>query len=79
MEGLGLLMGLLWLVLAGVTAMVAADRGRSMVGWFFLGLLFPVALLFALILPDAVLEKKMHHYYDSANKSKEPDVKPKIT
>lgn len=40
---------LFWWVLAFVTSAIAHRKGRSSVGWFFIALIFPIAILFALI------------------------------
>jgi hypothetical protein len=42
-----------WLGMAIITAIAAASRGRSGLGWFFLGSLFSVlALLAVLVMPS---------------------------
>jgi hypothetical protein len=42
----------LWIVIAVVGAIVASNRGRSGVGWFFLCLVLPVMILVLLALPS---------------------------
>ena len=43
----------LWLILMVVTGVVAARRGRSVLGWLLLALVFtPLVLLILLVLPD---------------------------
>lgn len=52
MSGFGLVVILAWLSLAGLTASVAAGRGRPRGLWFFLGVLLgPLALLVAAVAP----------------------------
>ncbi len=42
-----------WIVVASVTAIVAKARGRSVVGWFFLGFVFSLlALALVALLPS---------------------------
>ena len=48
MDGL-LVLTLLWIVGAMLCAFVAATKGRSILGWAFLGLIIPVLSLLALI------------------------------
>lgn len=51
-SGFGMVVILLWLVVAGLTARVAAGRGRPWGLWLFLGLLLgPLALLVAAVAP----------------------------
>ncbi len=53
---------LIWLLCAGVTAAVAASKGRSGFGWFLLGCLFGI---FALIVV-AVMPNLKHEMRDNA-------------
>ncbi len=47
----------LWLILMIVTGVVASRRGRSVIGWLLLALIFtPVVLLILLVLPDRSLK-----------------------
>lgn len=39
----------IWLAFAAVTALAATSRGRSGLGWFFIGLLFGVFALIAVL------------------------------
>lgn len=44
---------IIWLAFAIITAFAASARGRSAVGWFFLGLLFSaLALILVLVMPN---------------------------
>lgn len=40
--------GILWIALAVLVAYCAVQKGRSVVGWFFLGLVFPIISLIVL-------------------------------
>lgn len=43
----------------GVVSMIANDRGRSPLGWFFIGALTPcIGLILVLVLPNAKLEEE---------------------
>lgn len=43
----------LWLILMIVTGVLASRRGRSVIGWLLLALIFtPIVLLILLVLPD---------------------------
>lgn len=55
-SGFGMVVILLWLLVAGLTARVATGRGRSWGLWFLLGLVLgPLALLVVAAAPrDAV-------------------------
>jgi hypothetical protein len=47
----------LWLVMMIVTGALASRRGRSVIGWLLLALIFtPVVLLILLVLPDRTLK-----------------------
>ncbi len=47
----------LWLILMIVTGVVASRRGRSVIGWLLLALIFtPIVLLILLVLPDRGLK-----------------------
>lgn len=44
---------LIWLVLAIVTAFLAAKKNRSFIGWLIIGLIFPlVGFILILVLPE---------------------------
>lgn len=44
---------ILWLVLAIVTAFIAAKKNRSFIGWLIIGLIIPVVgLIMILVLPE---------------------------
>ena len=43
----------LYLVFPISSAIVARNKGRSAVGWFFLGLIFPFAILFVTVAPPS--------------------------
>lgn len=40
--------GILWIAFAALSAYYASQKGRSVVGWFFAGLVFPLLSLLAL-------------------------------
>ena len=44
---------LIWLVLAIVTAFLAAKKNRSFIGWLIIGLIFPlIGFIMILVLPE---------------------------
>ncbi len=51
---------ILWLVLAIITAFIAAKKNRSFIGWLIIGLIIPVVgLIMILVLPEGEpLEEK---------------------
>ncbi len=50
MEGLSLL---IWLIVAVVTAFIAAKKNRSFIGWLIIGLILPiVGFILILVLPE---------------------------
>lgn len=50
MEGLSLLV---WLIVAVVTAIIAARKNRSFIGWLIIGLILPiVGFILVLVLPE---------------------------
>jgi len=50
MEGLSLLV---WLIVAVVTAFIAARKNRSFIGWLIIGLILPiVGFILILVLPE---------------------------
>jgi hypothetical protein len=45
---------ILWLLVALVTAFLAARKNRSFIGWLLIGLIIPViGLIFVLVLPES--------------------------
>jgi len=53
MEGLSLLV---WLIVAVVTAFIAARKNRSFIGWLIIGLILPiVGFILILVLPEGQL------------------------
>ena len=41
-----------YLIIPIFTGRIAAKKGRSFLGWFVLGIIFPIAILFVLIAPS---------------------------
>lgn len=56
MEGLSLLV---WLIVAVITAFIAARKNRSFIGWLIIGLILPiVGFILILVLPEGQLVKE---------------------
>ena len=68
--GAALLLGLLIrVVFAVITAAVAQSKGRSVVGWFFCGLLFAlIATIIVACLPNLKEKKRREEYLDQQNR-----------
>lgn len=60
---------LLMLVFGGICAAIASSRGRSGVGWFFIGFLFSCfALVVLLVLPDLKKDEERHRRLENENR-----------
>ncbi|GDY03146.1 hypothetical protein LBMAG49_24750 [Planctomycetota bacterium] len=58
-----------WLVFGFIAAAVAAGRGRSVVGWFFLGAMFSCfGLVLLLCLPDLKKQEAERHRQENENR-----------
>lgn len=69
-EALGLLVQLVvGLVFGGITASIASGRGRSAVGWFFVGFFTGcIGLILVLVLPDVKVEEERRQRQEQTNR-----------
>lgn len=58
-------LALLWVFSPAIAALIAGLKSRSIIGWFFLGLLFgPVALLLIILMPSFRMHASVHVHRD---------------